>query len=244
MQIPCPLWPRWIPVPIRTCVLLWGISASQSFSTWKVVTDFTATAGCGFTKTAKWTICTCDTCVFQHISTLTCLCVCIYGYIYIYIHTPVYTYYIYIYIYFVGKNIYEYDFKLFLIYVHNILPPVMKHGQWDHSERKAVSQFPYRRVFSPLVLLGPGNYMVPCFYLSHGFCKSTNTSGEHHRVWKNTMQAWHDLAICFSDCDLHFALTLCPFLSIHCHFSGSFLSIPWCNPMFSGTQCCAVCFNF
>ena len=66
------------------------------------------------------------------------------------------------------------------------------------------------------------------------------TSGEHHRVWKNTMQAWHDLAICFSDCDLHFALTLCPFLSIHCHFSGSFLSIPWCKPMFSGTQllCC------
>ena len=70
--------------------------------------------------------------------------------------------------------------------MHNILPPVMKHGQWDHSERKAVSQFPYRREFSPLVLLGPGNYMVPCFYLSHGFCKSTNTSGEHHRVWKKT----------------------------------------------------------
>ena len=83
-------------------------------------------------------------------------------YIYIYTHQCIPIIYI-------KKNIYEYDFKLCLIYVHNILPPVMKHGQWDHSERKAVPQFPYRRVFSPLVLLGPGNYMVPCFYLSHGF---------------------------------------------------------------------------
>ena len=243
VQIPCPLWPiggYLFPfVPVYCCGVsalhralapgkLWQISRQQLVVVSQKLRSepyVLATHACS------------NPCLHWHVYVYVYMDT--YIYIYINIHS-VYLLYIYI---FLKKYIYEYDFKLSLIYVHNILPPVMKHGQWDHSERKAVSQFPYRREFSPLVLLGQGNYMVPCFYLSHGFCKSTNTSGEHHRVWKKTQCRLDMTWLYVSQIATCTLLWLCPFLSIHCHFPGSFISIPWCNPMFSGTQCCVVCFN-